>query len=197
MILITQKTHKNIFLVLVPHRDVRLVLRNYSNSLFGAGYSGAYHFPWVAPLALLSQAFNTDELKNCAHILREAVGEGKINSCEASSCVFAADTALFGPRIDIGILPDSLGGAAKKATEFFTQPIIGACLLSSAENAAFLPPPPQISFRAAAVANMYWRPMKTGASVVGYKWKIGKLCWLPKTGSRDTKTGSTVERDEE
>jgi len=175
--LITQKKHKNIFLALVPHRDTRLVLRKYSADLFKAGFAGAYHFPWVAPLASLSRALDDAELKHCARALREAVG-GKIYAEKAAFCAFKEDV-LFGPRIDISGLSDILKEAAEKVTEIFPQPVIGSCLLplSDTENAV-LPAPPQLSFRAAAAANMYWkRSDEDGAFCV--KWKIGKLCWLP------------------
>jgi len=183
VILKTQKDRTHIFLVLVPHRDTRLILRNYSSSLFRAGAAGAYHFPWVAPLAALSQPFSRDELKVCAHFLRKAVGEGKINAMDAAACPFTAEgTALFGPRIDIGISSDMFGeDGVRKVASVFVPQVIGTCLVSAGEDTSALPPHPQLSFRAAAVANMYRRTTRTDTAVIGYKWKIGKLCWLPKT----------------
>jgi len=182
----TKKQHAGVFLVLVPHRDIRLVLRNYSAALFRAGFDGAFHFPWVAPLAALSRPLNADELKRCARSIREAAGNGKITATEASRTAFPTagnnqeDCVLYGPRLDIAI-PQDIVNAAKNPV-FFTPPVIGACLLpaDSGENAS-IPAPPQLSFHAAAVANMYWRPLRpyNGAQqAVGYKWKIGKLCWL-------------------
>jgi len=184
VILKTQKNRTNIFLVLVPHRDTRLILRNYSSSLFKAGAAGAYHFPWAAPLAALSQPLSAEELKICARFLRKAATEGKINATDAAATTFsgAEGTALLGPRINIGVSSDLFGeDGAQKITSFFSPLVIGACLLSAGEDTTTLPPPPQLSFRAAAVANMYWRTVRTDSAVIGYKWKIGKLCWLPKT----------------
>jgi hypothetical protein len=180
VLLVTQKKHTDIFLVLVPHRDVRLILRNYSASLFRAGFSGAFCFPWAAPLAALSRALNDAELKNCARVLREALGS-KIRAGNAAVCAFGNE-AIFGPHVEIDNLPDVFKDAAGKVTEIFPQPVIGACLLQAneAENAA-LPPPPELSFRAAAVANLYWRRTDEGGAL-GARWKIGKLCWLPKSG---------------
>ena len=183
----TQKQHSQIFLVLVPHRDVRLVLRNYSAALFKAGVAGAYHFPWAAPLAVLSHPFNADELKHCARYIREAAGGGRINAVEAASLTFPAldqtveGCTLFGPRLDITIPPNAFGSGASKVTCLFSPPVIGACLTPETST---LPPPPQLSFRAAAVANMFWRSMFSYAGMqysgaTGYKWKIGKLYWLP------------------
>jgi len=176
VILKTQKNLTHIFLVLVPHRDTRLVLRNYSADLFKAGFAGAYHFPWVAPLASLSRAFDDAELKHFSRALREIVGS-KIHADKATFCAFDED-ALFGPSIDIDDLSGALKEVAGKVTEIFARPVIGSCLLTSdAENAA-LPAPPQLSFRAAAAANMYWRRTDEGGACC-VKWKIGKLFWLP------------------
>ena len=177
VLLVTQKKLKKIYLVLVPHRDVRLVLRNYSASLFRAGFSGAFCFPWAAPLAALSRALDDTELKNCARVLREALGS-KIYAAKAAVCAFG-DESIFGPHIEIDNLPDALTNAVGKVTEIFPQPVIGACLLQAneAENAD-LPQPPELSFRAAAVANLYWRRTDDGGALSA-RWKIGKLCWLP------------------
>jgi len=176
--LITQKKLKDFYLVLVPHRDVRLVLRNYSVSLFKAGFSGAFSFPWAAPLAAVSRALNDAELKNCSRFLREALGN-RICAARAGTCSFE-DAVLFGPRIKIDSLPGIPKDAAGKVTEIFPQFVIGTCLLpaSDAKNAA-LPAPPELSFRAAAVANLYWRRTDEGGAL-SVKWKIGNLRWLPK-----------------
>jgi hypothetical protein len=184
----TKKQRAQIFLVLVPHRDIRLVLRNYSAALFRAGFDGAYNFPWVAPLAVLSRPLNAEELKRCARSIREAAGNGKINAGQASYTAFPVlgqnqeDCVLYGPRLDISIPRDI--GLAQKAADFFSPPVIGACLLpADGGKNANIPSPPELSFRAAAVANMYWRtlPPYDGTQqggAAGYKWKIGKLRWL-------------------
>ena len=180
VLLVTQKKHTDIFLVLVPHRDVRLVLRNYSSSLFRAGFSGAFCFPWAAPLAAVSRALDDAELKNFTRVLREALGS-KICAGQPGTCEFE-NTAIFGPRIEIGDFSGALTNMAGKVTEIFPQPVIGACLLSASETeSAAFPPPPELSFRAAAVANLYWRRTDEGGALSA-RWKIGKLCWLPKSG---------------
>jgi len=172
------------FLVLVPHRDIRLVLRKYSDTLFSAGFTGAYHFPWVVPLAAISAPFNTEELKRCAYTIRETAS-GKIIAHEAATVAFPTDedgTLLFGPRLEPAIPPEMLCGSesAAKITGAFSPQVIGSCLLSAGKDeVSALPHPPQLSFRAAAVANMLWRPMRSGGNIIGCKWKIGKLIWLP------------------
>jgi hypothetical protein len=75
---------------------------------------------------------------------------------------------LFGPRLNI------------EFPSGFSPTILGTCLLSG-EDFSKIPKPPQISFRASAVANMYFRPLSIAeAGCEGYEWKIGKLFWLPK-----------------
>ncbi|MDR0302131.1 MAG: hypothetical protein LBI04_07470 [Treponema sp.] len=186
MILKTDKSSH--FLVFVPHRDTRRVLRNYSTGLLKAGLAGAYAFPWVAPLAALSHPLDAEELKNIARALRKAACGGKFiaEGADTSAISTAQEKIiLFGPRLDFTIPPDILAGLG---CDFFSPPIIGACLLSAAESRNNLPCPPKLSFTAAAVANMSWQPVNFSgegaqAGAYGYKWKIGKLCWLPSVKS--------------
>jgi len=217
---------KQMLLVLVPHQDVRVELRKYSDSLLKAGYHGFYSFPWVAPLASLSQPLSTEELKHCAHSLREAINGEKIIAEKESFTAFHAgetEMALFGPQLNLifenqsGLpqmgaqaifgspLDVCLKDAALKIINIFSPVITGIYLLPKDKNlhdknlqnknlrGASLPahgnfsclPPPEFSFRAFAIANMYWQPVlvETEGCTVGYKWKIGKLCWLPRKAS--------------
>jgi hypothetical protein len=170
---------------------MRLILRKYSEELFKKGFTGAYHFPWAAPLASIIKSFNTEELKHSARSLRAAAGGEKFTTPEASAVEFPLSengTKLFGPRLNIEIPPAALVSdtAAQKVKAFFSPLVTGACLLSADESNYSIPPPPRFSFRAAAVANMFLRPIqRTGngdcSNILGYKWKIGKLVWLPKT----------------
>ena len=181
-------------LVLIPHRDTRLLLRKWSDSLFKAGFFGAYHFPWVAPLARLCRPFNTEELKHCARIIRQETlryNNGKINASEALRMAFPVDErpqsnelSLFGPCLNLTFPANALMPSAQdKIIKHFSSPLIGACVLQPAEDipeSKTMPQLPQISFRAAAVANMNWYidpPPYTPASFSG-RWKIGKPSWL-------------------
>jgi hypothetical protein len=174
-----------IFLVLVPHRDVRLVLRNHSAALFKAGFDGAFHFPWVAPLFALSRPFNEGELKHAARVLRDIAGKGKISAAQAAAADFPINengAVIFGPSLNLTIDSETLG-ASKKIKSVFSPPVTGSLLCDTGFDYSAIPAPPQLSFRAAAVANMYWRPLRNHAGeqpggIIGYKWKIGKLCWL-------------------
>ena len=176
----TTKSLAKIFLVLVPHRDIRLVLRKYSDSLFSAGFTGAYSFPWVAPLATLSSPLTYDELKQVTKVINKTQKKnGKIHTEGGAETAFPAGgdgVMLFGAKIDNPYQPTL--GTKTPFIDIYSPTVIGACLLSSAEGKIPIPPP-ELSFRAAAVANMFWQKLPGGdENSVGYKWKIGKLCWL-------------------
>jgi ribosomal protein L28 len=170
---------KRLFLVLVPHRDTRLILRRYSDSLFKAGYEGAYSFPWVTPLATLSLPLNRDELKYSAHALRNSNTEGKFHTGQAAIHPLCGKKALFGPSLNLS--PDIFNSdAANKTKKIFSVPVIGACLLPVKEDINKLLSVPRLSFRAAAIANMFWDFLdEDGAE--SCNWQIGKPVWLPNT----------------
>jgi hypothetical protein len=118
-----------------------------------------------------------DELKKIARSLRDNTNQctigGKFSAAHGCAIPLPAlgkDTALFGPRLNI------------EYPSGFSPALIGTCLLSG-EDFSKIPNPPQVSFRAAAVANMYFRPLSI-ENGTGYEWKIGKLAWLPKTNPR-------------
>ncbi|GHV94332.1 hypothetical protein AGMMS50293_06520 [Spirochaetia bacterium] len=207
MILKTRRHSPLTLLVLVPHRDARLLLRRWSGTLFSAGCPGAWSFPWAAPLALLSRPLSVGELKHCAHILREeSLTAGKNGKIKTGPAAFAAfpqgslpgeDAAIFGPVLNLEI-PDSsfTANAAAKIIHRFSLPTLGAALVrysgdasaAAARNAAVggadFPPAPQLSFRAAALANMSYRPLFSieGAmpdSAYSFEWRISELHWLP------------------
>ena len=188
----TAKKDKQIFLVLVPHRDIRIKLQKYSDLLYknsltevSAAEFPAYSFPCIAPLASLSRSLNEDELKTFARSLRETTGWEKINITEASTCPFpiSEGTALFGPALDLNV--SRLSISSSKIKNFFFPIIIGSCLIPKTNKqqlsglCAFASSQEKTAFRAAAIANMYWKPVKLDGEIA-YKWKIGKLCWLPK-----------------
>ena len=180
-------------LVLVPHRDARLPLRAWSGALFAAGVYGAWFFPWAAPLAILSRPFSADELKHCASALRERSlaggNDGKITAGPAAAQVFPAgcfgeaegDAALFGPVLNIAVPPELFSdNEAGKITCHFSPLVIGSALVRGFDTEkSALPPPPRLSFRAAALANMIFRPRGAGEGGCSFEWKTGKLYWLP------------------
>ena len=180
----TAKNGQN-FLVLVPHRDTRGIL-------YKENISGAYTFPLVAPLASLSKPLSADELKHTARSLRKANGMDKFNLTDLTSAAFPTgygEMDLFGLCLKINI-PEITGSAVQKIIKIFSPLVIGTCLIPKDNKeqvhfgscglcSSWLNSSPEISFRAAAIANMYWQPAQRN-NEKGFKWKIGKLVWLPK-----------------
>jgi len=187
--------NKSIHLVLVPHRDSRGELRKYNEALFTKGLSGVYPFPLVALLASLSRPLNRDELKNITRSIRKAAGKEKISASDAGTVCFPAcenGMALFGPRLNIDI-PGDFSNHSQKITALFSPIILGSFLIPKKheylENTTALSDlygwhlqSGSLTFRACAVANLFWRPVRTGKNdeEICYKWKIGELCWLPR-----------------
>jgi hypothetical protein len=213
---------------LIPHRDSRRLLQAWSGKLFAAGLSGAWSFPWAAPLGIISRFLTGEELTGLAHKLRgislaEDKG-GKIKTGPPVDIPFPdlagvyADLSLFGPALDLR-LPQPLftGSAATALVHAFSyaeenlglQPWQNVPVLASAivkrtsasgegprdnlPSPPNLPPPPAISFRAAAVANMIFRPI-TGGAVPSFEWQIGELHWLPAIARKQKRTSYAVSR---
>ena len=161
---------KQRFLVLVPHFDARTELRKYSENLHKIVPAGTYTFPWVVPLMVLSKPLSADELKETAKLIKKTVIQaggknGKFISNEAGIMPFPVGTGtmmLFGSKLNF-------------KSEAVSSVIAGSFLLRSEIAAKNLPLPPEISFRAAALANMDWQPVD-GA----FEYTIGPLTWLPK-----------------
>jgi len=180
----TKKTQTNKFLVLVPHRDIRVELKKYCDFKLKEGLTGVYNFPLVTPIASLSQALNDGELKQIANLLRKSIGKNKISAGETSAIAFSYDKkelSLYGKRLDITPQDISLSGE-KKINYIFPSFVIG-CFLKDENNAKLdilnENPQKKLEFRAAAVANMYWKTLQDNGEIY-FKWKIGKLFWLPR-----------------
>ena len=179
----TKKNRQN-FLVLVPHRDTRALLQKYSETLFKSGLC-AYTFPLAAPLAALHCPLNADELKQIAHSLRKAAGESKFSAEGAVKTAFttgAQEMDLYGPQLNIPGLSGILKESENKIKSVISPAALGVYLLpkdieqqTCCQNTEYQ----KFDFRAAAIANMYWQPFEANGKTC-FKWKIGKLCWLPK-----------------
>jgi len=178
----TDKSKTQIFLVLVPHRDARVELRRQSEELIKKGLTNIYPFPHAAVLAILSKPLNTNELKQIARAIREKTGNNKFYTNETSSVKIKTDNKelnLFGPKLEFDA-SCALGMSADKIKTIISPPIIGSFIIPDGieqknQNILYYS---SLSFRAAAAANMHWRPVKIKGEVC-YKWKIGKLSWLP------------------
>jgi hypothetical protein len=168
-------------LALVPHRDVRVSLRAWSASLFSAGMGGAWSFPWVMPIAELKRPLTTAELKSGALMLRRLINlSGGKFTTGPSAIAALSEHSVFGPALNIG-LSDSFYTFGDAVTRRVSPLVIGAALC----KAGSLPDvnAPSLSFRAAALANMCFRPLPSHDGAFddfSFEWEIGKLYWLPK-----------------
>jgi len=184
----TETYRTNKYLVLVPHRDIRVELQKKCDSAVKAGlkaqFAGVYPFPRVIPLASLSQSLNEGELKQTACSLRTHIGKNKIIAEGDAISDFPCnekELTLCGAGLDVVIPKDIFKNSGKKTSYIFPSIVIG-CFLKPKDNTKLNifceAPQEKLSFRAAAVANMYWRSFQINGEIY-YKWKIGKLCWLP------------------
>jgi hypothetical protein len=181
--------------ILVPHRDCRRLLRSLSEGLFASGLWGAWSFPHAAPLALLSSPLEKDELAELARNLRRCSLEEDRKGMIVSGAekIVPLDTPegfpglkLYGPALELRVEREDFGRAGEKIMALY-PPILGCAVLGEGETPVFPGIETQgFRFRAAAAANMLFRPLPAGASPYSFSWKIGKLHWLPpcRTGPR-------------
>jgi hypothetical protein len=167
------------FIILIPHRDGGRILEEYRRELFASGIAGAFSFPAAAPLALVSRPFSGEELKALAAGMRELClrdgGDGKFRSAGAAASS-AGGFNFFGPLLepwDPGL--PSLGGS--KIIHRFPALCLCAALLGPAgvPSAAG----PDLSFRAAMIANLSIAPLDQGEEGYSFAWKTGRPVWLP------------------
>ncbi|MDR3147461.1 MAG: hypothetical protein LBU00_03670 [Treponema sp.] len=177
--------------VLVPHRDSRRLFRERSAELFISGLRGAWSFPQVAPLARLRAPLTGAELKDLARRLRElTLAGGRDGTLRPgaetvlqvpglrAALTLARPWALYGPQLDLRLGPADFS-ATGKLRELFPAPLVGCAVLGPEDQEPGEIPPPQVKgFRAAAVANLWYRPI--AADGYSYAWRIGELHWLPR-----------------
>jgi hypothetical protein len=179
----TRRGTKLRFLALIPHRDARRLLRDWSARLFAAGMSGAWAFPWAAPLALLSRPLGPGELRDAAFALREAnrAGDGKFRGGAPETLPLPDFPSVYG--LSLNLVFPGLGGSAAGALVRPLAPVLGAALTGGPEQYPGppdpLPPPPETAFRAAALACLICRSRPLGSGALVAEWKIGRARWLP------------------
>ncbi|MDR2537263.1 MAG: hypothetical protein LBC46_03045 [Treponema sp.] len=174
------------FVVLIPHRDSAQALEPYSRKLFTAGFAGAYSFPNVAPLALVSRACSRGELKALALNQRNLSASGRDGKARALppqtvDCPSPA-LSLFGPLLDTPVpAPEEFPASA--VLYRFPRLILCAALLGPGDETltrqAVLPELAVPPFRAAMLANMSLSPLDSGAPAYSFAWEIGEPVWLP------------------
>ena len=167
-------------LALVPHRDIRRLLRAWSASLFSGGMPGAWSFPWVMPIAALNRPLSGPELKSRSLMLRRETDHagGKFTTDRPAAAALSNNVSVFGPAVNIG-LSDSFFAFEDAVIRRVSPLVIGAALYQTAPLPAVNCPAPSLSFRAAALANMSFRPLPASDDNFSFEWEIGKLHWLP------------------
>jgi hypothetical protein len=176
-------------LALVPHRDTRLPLRAWNAALFASGLPGAWSFPLLAPIAVLCRPLAAPELKSLTGPIREHIGKngGKF-AANRPACAGPLSASgnrqvyVCGLELEPGF-PAAIFSAISEAVITPIQPLVIGAAIS--EFPSFKPqvPCPQISFRAAALANMSYRILSSGSDGKDSffcEWTIGELRWLAK-----------------
>jgi len=180
------KTDKNFtarFLVLLPHRESRRILENFRQKIFSQEFPGAFSFPPVAPLAVISKAFSRDELRELAGEIRKAViGDGKITA-GITDQVHCPDTpglpppwGFLGPALDLPPLDSFRMLKNEKVIYVFPKTILCAAVVDNACTIKTFPESMPFSFRAAIITNLAIRPLDYPYS---FEWRLGPECWLP------------------
>ena len=133
------------------------------------------------PIAALKRPLSGAELKSRALMLRRAIGllGGKFTT-GPSAIAALSDNFVFGPSVNMG-LSDDFFNFEDALIRRISPLVIGAALCRDGS----LPDvnPPCLSFRAAALANMRFRPLPSYDGPLddfSFEWEIGKLHWLPK-----------------
>jgi hypothetical protein len=139
------------------------------------------------PIAALNRPLSDVELKSRALMLRRTIdlSGGKCTTGPSTIAVLSDNVSVFGPVVNIG-LSDSFFAFESNAVDRRISPfVIGAALCQAEAAPGALPDvnSPYLFFRAAALANMRFRPLPShnGAyNDFSFEWEIGKLHWLPK-----------------
>jgi hypothetical protein len=141
------------------------------------------------PVAALNRPLSGPELKSRALMLRRETGlsGGKFTTGPSAVAALSDNVSVFGPSVNIA-LPDSFFAFEDGAVTRRISPLVtGAALCRSgalpdincpASSLAFR----AANFRAAALANMTFRPLPSldnARDGFSFEWEIGKLHWLP------------------
>ena len=173
-----ESSEKLLFAVLVPHRDCFPVLETYRRNLFARGIDGAFSFPAAAPLALLKRPLKTAELKNTAAELRKNLRDEKIVCTGYSECsAWNTEIRFFGMTLDLPLPafpPDAV-------LQLWEKPILAPAIITPDDNPelkSIANTVPELSFRAAALANLALQPVPN--TPYSFTWEMGSLHWLPR-----------------
>ena len=175
---------KFFYVILIPHRDALIQLSAYREKLFSIGMHGAHSFPRAAPLARVSRPLGREELKGLAAAIRGLTkgNDGKITSGKPSLVHDDSAFSFFGPALNLpaneGIFPLSVSPVILKS---LLPPVLCAALVGPGEISKNpIPEEMQsVSFRAAALANLFVRPLTIGDPDYSIRWETSLPIWLP------------------
>ncbi len=180
------KTESLRLIVLIPHRDALKSIGIYRRRLFENGFSGAYSFPGVIPLIITKNPYTPGELKQTTLFLRNLVSgghDGWFTSKTPEIMDSLPGISLGGLSFDISLA----GLELKDGAAALPRPFLGITVLNPGEEEPYLRfsaavPPPPVSFRAAAAANLVYGIPGTCSCI----WEIGHPVWLsPYKRTRD------------
>lgn len=112
-----------------------------------------------------------------------------ITALGVSTAAFSENLTIHGPCLNLTISDDLLSVTKNKAAGIFPLILAGVFLTlkdTGKQLCISVPPLDKLEFRAAAIANMHWKKVKINGEIA-YKWKIGKLSWLPKKVTKASK----------
>ncbi len=169
---------------LIPHRDAVKQADEYKQKMFAHGFSGAYSFPCLIPLALAQKPYTLGKLKNIAVFLRKMISEKNLDGSSSGMCTLNKPCISDDlPGIILGGLSFDLprnGLLLANNDTVLPRFVLGLGVLKAGTEESFLRftkhvPPPPILFRACSLANMIYSADEDGASF----WEIGHPVWLP------------------
>jgi hypothetical protein len=175
-----QKTVR--FIVLIPHQDAVMPLNDYKQKLFQAGFIGVYSFPTVMPLIITKKPHTLDELKSMAIFMRKEIDSVSVSKKFTSQITLSCmkNDNMSGSLGGFSFVIPLDGLSLKKDDTALPRFLLGLTVLKPDEEEKFISftkenPPPHISFRACALANMIYSIDEQGAC----SWEIGHPVWLP------------------
>jgi hypothetical protein len=136
------------------------------------------------PIAELKRPLSGAELKSRALMLRRIIvlSGGKLTT-GPSAIAALSDIYVFGPSVNVELSDSFFDFEDAVIIRRVSPLVIGSALCKAGSLPDAVCPAPRVSFRAAALANMRFRPLPShdGASDdFSFEWEIGKLYWLPK-----------------
>jgi hypothetical protein len=135
------------------------------------------------PIAALNRPLSGVELKSRSLMLRQTIdlSGGKCTTGPSTIAVLSDNVSTFGPAVNIGLSDSFFDIDDNAVIRRFSPLVIGCALCQSDANPDVNCP--GLSFRAAALANICFRPLLShnGAyNDFSFEWEIGKPHWLPK-----------------